>query len=206
MKKASLRHTEKSAPCHPRRGGGYLRITGGTHSSRRLQVPDLPDLRPAQDRVRAAVFSALGALVPEAHILDLFAGTGAYGLEALSRGASSAIFVEQEFRTAAALRQNISSLQYESPVIESSVESWLPRATPTSFDLIFLDPPYDKTGAELSLWPVVQGLHLLLRPNGRIIWEHSCSSKWSPLTPLKTVWHREYGRSSVSFLVHPVVR
>ncbi|NDI17902.1 MAG: hypothetical protein EBY83_08090, partial [Verrucomicrobia bacterium] len=144
--------------------------------------------------------------VPMREILDLFAGTGAYGLEALSRGASSAIFVEQEFRTAAALRQNISSLQYDSPVIESSVEAWLPRATPASFDLIFLDPPYDRTGAELSLWPVVQGLHLLLRPNGRVIWEHSCSSKWSPLAPIETVWHREYGRSSVSFLAHPVVR
>ena len=206
MKKASLRHTEKQVQCHPRRGAGFLRITGGTHSSRRLQVPDLPDLRPAQDRVRAAVFSALAALVPQARILDLFAGTGAYGLEALSRGAASALFIEQDFRTAAALRQNISSLQYDSPVIESPVESWLPRAAPASFDLIFLDPPYDKTGAELSLWPSVKGLDLLLNPGGRIIWEHSVSSRWSPSTPLETVWHREYGSSSVSFLAHPVVR
>lgn len=200
MKQASSRHTEKSPPCHHRRGGGFLRITGGVHSSRRLLVPDLLGLRPAQDRVRAAVFSALGALVPEARVLDLFAGTGAYGLEALSRGATSALFVEQDFRTAAALRQNLTALRYEFPVLDTPVESWIPRAPISSFDLIFLDPPYDQTGAELSLWKTIQGLDTLLAPGGRIIWEHSCSSKWSPKKPVQEVWHRKYGRSSVSFL------
>jgi 16S rRNA (guanine966-N2)-methyltransferase len=205
-KKPSLGDREEKAPCHSRRGGGFLRITAGVHRSRRLLVPNLPGLRPAQDRVRAAVFSALGALVPEARVLDLFAGTGSYGIEALSRGARSTLFIEQDSRTAEALRQNLSSLNYDSPILQTPVESWLPRATESSFDLIFLDPPYDQTGAELSRWKVTQGLDRLLAPGGRIIWEHHPSSKWSPQTPLCEIWHREYGRSSVSFLAHPVTR
>ncbi|NBR70618.1 MAG: 16S rRNA (guanine(966)-N(2))-methyltransferase RsmD [Proteobacteria bacterium] len=183
-----------------------MRITAGTHRSRRLFVPDLPGLRPAQDRVRAAVFSALGALVPEARVLDLFAGTGAYGIEALSRGAQSALFVEQDSLTCEALRQNLESLGYSFPVLSTPVEKWLPGAPAASFDIIFLDPPYDQTGAELSNWKVIQGIHRLLAPGGRVVWEHHASSRWSPPEPLRNVWHREYGRSSVTFLAAPVAR
>lgn len=200
MRKPPPRHTEGKAPCHPRRGGGLLRITGGTHSSRRLTVPDLPGLRPAQDRVRAAVFSALGTLVPESKVLDLFAGTGSYGLEALSRGAASALFVEHNSRTAEALRQNLASLRYDFPIIESSVENWIPTAAAESFDLIFLDPPYDQTPDELSSWNVTSGLERLLSPQGRIVWEHSHQSRWSTESPLRQVWWREYGQTCVSFL------
>ncbi|MDA0324629.1 MAG: 16S rRNA (guanine(966)-N(2))-methyltransferase RsmD [Verrucomicrobia bacterium] len=203
--KPSKGHREEKPPCHSRRGGGFLRITAGIHRSRQLIVPPLPGLRPAQDRVRAAVFSALGALVPESRVLDLFAGTGAYGIEALSRGAQSALFIEQNTRTADALRENLTSLHYSFPVLATAVENWLPQATGL-FDLIFLDPPYDQTGAELSQWKVIQGLERLLAPGGRIVWEHHTSSKWSPAEPLQQVWHRTYGRSSVSFLAAPDLR
>ena len=199
MKKPSKGHREEKAACQSRRGGGFLRITAGIHKSRRLTVPPLPGLRPAQDRVRAAVFSALGALVPESRVLDLFAGTGAYGIEALSRGAQSALFVEQNPRVAEALRKNLLTLNYSFPVLTNPVESWLPQST-ALFDLIFLDPPYDQTGAELSCWKVVQGIERLLAPGGRIIWEHHLSSQWTPEEPLQQVWHRTYGRSAVSFL------
>jgi len=205
MKKPSKGHREEKAACQSRRGGGFLRITAGIHKSRRLTVPPLPGLRPAQDRVRAAVFSALGALVPESRVLDLFAGTGAYGIEALSRGAQSALFVEQNPRAAEALRKNLLTLNYSFPVLTNPVESWLPQST-ALFDLIFLDPPYDQTGAELSCWKVVQGIERLLAPGGRIIWEHHLSSKWTPEEPLQQVWHRTYGRSAVSFLAAPVAR
>ena len=84
--------------------------------------------------------------MPDAQVLDLFAGTGAYGIEALSRGAKSALFIEQNSRTAEALQQNLASLDYSSPVLTSPVENWLPQAT-GQYDLIFLDPPYDQTGA-----------------------------------------------------------
>jgi len=153
--------------------------------------------------VRAAVFSALGNLVPESRVLDLFAGTGSYGLEALSRGASSALFIEQNNRTAEALRKNLASLKYDFPVLESPVEMWIPRATEPPFDLIFLDPPYDQTSQELSEWKTVAGLDRLLAPGGRVIWEHSHQSTWKAPSPLQEVWRREYGQTCVSFLRHP---
>jgi 16S rRNA G966 N2-methylase RsmD len=82
------------------------------------------------------------------------------------------------------------------------VESWLPTAPAESFDLIFLDPPYDQTPEELSTWNMTTGLDRLLTPKGRIVWEHSHRVKWSAETPLKEVWRREYGQTCVSFLAH----
>ena len=137
--------------------------------------------------------------MPDARVLDLFAGTGAYGIEALSRGSKSALFIEQNSRTAEALQQNLGSLEYSFPVLTTPVENWLPQAK-DQYDLIFLDPPYDQTGAELSRWKVIQGLERLLAPSGRIIWEHHTSSVWSPQEPLREVWRRTYGRSTVTFL------
>ena len=160
----------------------------------------IPGLRPAQDRVRAAVFSALANWVPNARVLDLFAGTGAYGLEALSRGAQSAVFIEHNHRTAEALRGNLESLGYNFPVLETPVENWIPSSPSESFDLIFLDPPYDQTPEELSSWNTTSGLDRLLAPGGRIVWEHSHKGKWTPDSPLKEVWRREYGQTCVSFL------
>ena len=201
MRSTSNRHKERSAPCHPRRSGlGHLRITGGIHCSRQLEVPVIPGLRPAQDRVRAAVFSALANWVPDARVLDLFAGTGAYGIEALSRGAKSALFIEHNHRTAESLRHNLETLDYNFPVLETPVENWIPSGPAESFDLIFLDPPYDQTPEELSSWNVTAGLDRLLAPKGRIIWEHSHRAKWSTETPLHEAWRREYGQTCISFL------
>ena len=179
---------------------GHLRITGGIHCSRQLEVPAIPGLRPAQDRVRAAVFSALANWIPDAHVLDLFAGTGAYGLEALSRGAKSALFIEHHHRTAESLRHNLDSLGYNFPVLQIPAENWIPTAPAETFDLIFLDPPYDQTPEELSSWNVTHGLDRLLATGGRIVWEHSHRAQWSVETPLKEVWRREYGQTCVSFL------
>lgn len=165
-------------------------------------MPVIPGLRPAQDRVRAAVFSALANWIPDARVLDLFAGTGSYGLEALSRGAKTALFLEQNHRTAESLRHNLESLGYNFPVLETPVESWLPTAPAESFDLIFLDPPYDQTPEELSTWNITTGLDRLLAPKGRMVWEHSHRTKWGTETPLKEVWRREYGQTCVSFLAH----
>ena len=179
---------------------GHLRITGGVHCSRQLEVPVIPGLRPAQDRVRAAVFSALANRMPEARVLDLFAGTGAYGLEALSRGAQSALFIESNHRTAESLRRNLETLGYKFPVLETPVENWIPSAPTESFDLIFLDPPYDQTPEELSSWKTTAGLDRLLAPGGRVVWEHAHRAKCSTESPLQEVWRREYGQTCVSFL------
>lgn len=179
---------------------GHLRITGGVHCSRQLNVPAIPGLRPAQDRVRAAVFSALANWVPDSRVLDLFAGTGSYGIEALSRGAQSALFIEHHHHVAESLRNNLEALGYNFPVLETPVETWIPTAPFGSFDLIFLDPPYDQAPEELSAWSVTADLDRHLAPKGRIVWEHARKAKWSMDSPLREIWRREYGQSCVSFL------
>ena len=125
-----------------------MRITGGRAKGILLKAPNSPTLRPAMDRMRQAVFSSLGPVVSGVHVLDLFAGTGSYGLEALSRGAQACIFVEKDPRCIQALRENVKivakSMRCENPavtVICRDVLKW--RMLPEQgADLIFVDPPY----------------------------------------------------------------
>ena len=119
-----------------------MRITAGEFGSRTLKVPDT-DIRPTQDRVREAVFSSLGDLVIDARILDLYAGTGSYGLEALSRGAASAHFVEKNLKTTKILRENIEMLGLEASrtaIHQQDVATFLGGRS-AFYDLIFIDPP-----------------------------------------------------------------
>ena len=122
-----------------------MRIVAGTSRGRRLVVPDGTDVRPTSDRVRESVFNALYSLddaVDGATVLDLFAGTGALGLEALSRGAAHVTFVENDRGAATALKANIESLGFaaQSAVVRADARRWQPGH---GFDLAFLDPPYD---------------------------------------------------------------
>ena len=126
-----------------------MRIVAGSARGRRLVVPDGTDVRPTSDRVREAVFNALYSLddaIAGATVLDLFAGTGALGLEALSRGAAAATFVEHHRGAAAALTTNIEALGFAgvATVVRADARRWLPGAP--NFDVAFLDPPYDFNG------------------------------------------------------------
>jgi 16S rRNA (guanine966-N2)-methyltransferase len=123
-----------------------VRIVAGSARGRRLAVPEGTDVRPTSDRVREAVFNALYSLdeaVDGAAVLDLFAGTGALGLEALSRGAASVTFVENNRQAAVALTDNIATLDFgdRSTVIRADGRRWL--SATAHFDIAFLDPPYD---------------------------------------------------------------
>ncbi len=118
-----------------------MRIIAGKAKGRRLVAPDTPATRPVTDRVREAVFSMVGAWVEEARVLDLYAGSGSFGLEALSRGAARATFVENGNRALEALRSNIESVAIGGTVVSSSVEDFLSRAD-GEFDLVFMDPPW----------------------------------------------------------------
>ncbi len=120
---------------------GRIRVIGGSLRNSRIEVPDLPGLRPTTDRVRETLFNWLQPVVDGARCLDLYAGTGALGLEALSRGAAAVTFVEREPRLAAALKANLARLKVEGEVIADDAARWLQgRARP--FDLVFLDPPF----------------------------------------------------------------
>ncbi|WP_035592755.1 16S rRNA (guanine(966)-N(2))-methyltransferase RsmD [Halomonas salina] len=145
--------SRSSTPGRPRGGkqatsrpAGQLRIIGGEHRRRRLPVLDSPGLRPTPDRVRETLFNWLGMATPGARVLDLFAGTGALGLEALSRGAAEATLVERDTRVARALSDNLATLGIASAEVAVAdalgyLEAGLGEAR-SPFSLIFLDPPF----------------------------------------------------------------
>ncbi|MDF3920450.1 16S rRNA (guanine(966)-N(2))-methyltransferase RsmD [Salinicola salarius] len=123
------------------RGSGQLRLIGGDFRRRKLPIPESPGLRPTPDRVRETLFNWLAFDIAGRRVLDLYAGTGALGLEALSRGAAQALFVESTAHVAAALEANIAMLGAAGQVHRTDVERFL-AGTPAAFDIVFLDPPF----------------------------------------------------------------
>ncbi|WGZ95361.1 MAG: 16S rRNA (guanine(966)-N(2))-methyltransferase RsmD [Candidatus Thiothrix putei] len=151
-----------------------LRIIGGEWRSRKLRFADVPGLRPTPDRVRETLFNWLQTQVPGARCLDLFAGSGALGLEALSRGASEVVMVEKHPAAAKALRDNIALLGAQQAVlVHDDAFRYLQRET-GAFDLIFLDPPFRKNLLE----PVLETLlaKSLLNPDGMIYLEQEADA------------------------------
>lgn len=121
---------------------GQLRIIGGQWRGRKLQFPLAEGLRPTGDRIRETLFNWLAPEIEGAHCLDLFAGSGALGLEALSRGAASCTFVENSRSAAEAIRQHLEKLGSTAGTIsQMSALNWL-QANTQKFDIIFLDPPF----------------------------------------------------------------
>lgn len=137
------RSPRRSPPAHASapRGTGQVRIIGGRWRGTKLAVPDRPGLRPSGDRVRETLFNWLMPVLPGARVLDLFAGTGALGLEALSRGAAHATLVERDPGLAAALRDACVRLGAQATVVAQDALAWLAGQQAT-FDLVFLDPPF----------------------------------------------------------------
>ncbi len=122
---------------------GRLRIVAGNWRSRLLEIAEVPGLRPTSARIRETVFNWLAPRIAGARCLDLFAGTGALGLEALSRGAADCVFVEKSAKAAQTLRANIATLQAENAVIlELSAANFLQQGRSTPFDIVYLDPPF----------------------------------------------------------------
>ena len=123
---------------------GKVRIIGGRWRRRLLRIPDATDLRPTPDRVRETLFNWLAADLPGARCLDLFAGSGALGFEAASRGASRVVLVEHDARVAAHLVQQAAMLGAEQvQVVCADGPSWV-MSTQERFDVLFLDPPYGR--------------------------------------------------------------
>ncbi|MEE9178117.1 MAG: 16S rRNA (guanine(966)-N(2))-methyltransferase RsmD [Acidimicrobiia bacterium] len=120
-----------------------MRIIAGSARGRRIKAPDTSRTRPVTDRAREAVFSAIGSWVNQAVVADLYAGSGSFGLEALSRGAGSVVFVENGRKALITLRSNIATVALGGRVVEATVESFLNRCD-DRFDLVFMDPPWDQ--------------------------------------------------------------
>ena len=132
---------------HANRANSHvLRIIGGRHRSRKLRFPEGVDIRPTPDRVRETLFNWLQPRIVDAMVLDLFAGSGALGLEALSRGAARVTFIEKDRRAATAIEAVAREWQEtEASVVCADALGWLaqPRLAEEQFNIVFLDPPYD---------------------------------------------------------------
>jgi 16S rRNA (guanine966-N2)-methyltransferase len=124
---------------------GKVRVIGGRWRGTRLAVFDRPGLRPTADRVRETLFNWLVPALPGARVLDLFAGTGALGIEAVSRGASHAVLVERDPAAAQALRDTAAKLQGGDAlvVVQTDALAWLHAQPDCAFDIAFVDPPFD---------------------------------------------------------------
>lgn len=177
-----------------------MRIIAGSARGIPLQAP--PSVtRPTMDRVRAAIFSMLGETVPNATILDLFAGTGAMGIEALSRGATEAIFIDNNRKAVELIHKNLTATRCKGLVYQSDACRYLNRLAEqhSSFDLIFADPPYAKKGEKNLASELLDSPHLLtvMKKDGLLILE--CEKK--QLLPdhplLETLIDRTYGITRV---------
>ncbi|MCP4678249.1 MAG: 16S rRNA (guanine(966)-N(2))-methyltransferase RsmD [Deltaproteobacteria bacterium] len=181
-----------------------MRIVAGQARGRKLIVPKGREVRPTADRVREALFSMLGSRISNARVLDLFAGTGALGLEALSRGAASAVFVEKSKSVRMILKKNITNLGFESKagVIPGDARSTLRvlKNDAVKFDVVFLDPPYAGTLLEETLGAI--GAQGLLEQEAFVIAEHPRGEK--PVLPksLRIVATKSYGGTDLSIVEH----
>jgi 16S rRNA (guanine966-N2)-methyltransferase len=156
------------------------------------------------DQVRAAIFSSLAEVVVGARVLDLFSGTGAIGLEAISRGAASATLVEKDRRAHQSIQRNLEKTRLTATVMESDVFTYLDRMAPAAgFDLIFADPPYAKRPGDRDFTPELlasESLRRALAPDGIFVLEHLPGAK----LPLGERWEcfrqKRYGTTEVAFL------
>ena len=150
-----------------------IRIIGGEHRSRQLKVLDRPGLRPTPDRVRETLFNWLAADISGARVLDGFAGSGALGFEALSRGAAWCDFVEKDTAAANLIQQNIELLRLNqrAKVVRQDALVFLKQAPSQPYDVVFLDPPYASELLAQALLPLHQPGWLAR--NAKIFIEHS---------------------------------
>ena len=130
---------------------GRIRIIGGSLRGSKLDVPGSPGLRPTPDRVRETVFNWLMPVIDGARCLDLFAGTGALGIEALSRGAASVDFVECDAKLAALLRANLTRLKQTARVLQERASQFLQAHAGVDYDIAFVDPPFAEDLWETTL-------------------------------------------------------
>ncbi len=172
-----------------------MRVIGGLARGRRLHAPRGRQTRPTSDYLREVLFDLLGQQVAGRSFLDLYAGTGAVGIEALSRGASGAVFVEHDRSALAWLRRNLeaSGLMERAEVVPAEVLRYLRRGASTlhRFDMIFLDPPYSAADAATALLLIAS--KGLLAPAGIVIVERSSQSASIPapggIAQVQTVRH-----------------
>lgn len=179
---------------------GKLRIIGGKWRSRQISFNDAPGLRPTTDRIRETLFNWLAPFIDEANCLDLFAGSGALGFEALSRGAAKVTFVDSSLDVIKILQENTLKLQADNAeFICAKCPDKIPKLTHVPFDIIFLDPPFNKD----LIAPTLDWLQTnnLLRPPSLIYIEAEKELTLLPVLDDWQVWREKSTSSLVYYLL-----
>jgi 16S rRNA (guanine966-N2)-methyltransferase len=180
-----------------------MRVIAGSAGGVRLAVPKR-GVRPTMDRVKAAIFSSLGEAIIGARVLDLFAGSGALGIEALSRGAASVIFVEDDRQSAEAIEKNLAKTNLKGRVRHQDVFDFLrQRWVAEKFQIIFADPPYEKTQRDKSHTETLlnnKSLPQLLGSNGIFVLEKSPTDTLPRTKLWRVIRQKTYGATEVLFL------
>jgi 16S rRNA (guanine966-N2)-methyltransferase len=183
-----------------------LRIIGGVHRGRRLLVPAGDTVRPTSNRAREALFNILshgtfaaeGLPFADCPVLDAFAGTGGFGLEALSRGASAAAFIENGREALTALRRNVNALGEADRTHIVAGDATRPPRAPFGFAVAFLDPPYGSGLAAVAL-PAMAATGWLA-PGALAVVELAAAEQWMPLSGFTPIDERVYGAARLVFL------
>ncbi|UCG91708.1 MAG: 16S rRNA (guanine(966)-N(2))-methyltransferase RsmD [candidate division WOR-3 bacterium] len=173
-----------------------MKIIGGRNKGRKIKVSKR-GIRPTKGIIRGAIFNIIAQRLQNAHVLDIFAGSGALGLEAVSRGAQNCVFIEKKPNM---LLQNIKnfSLVNKTKVIAADFRSGLKRMSNTQFDIIFVDPPYNKKYIEITLTLIDK--RKLLKRGGIIVAEHSVREEFTLPDALCFIKKKHYRDTVVSFI------
>jgi 16S rRNA (guanine(966)-N(2))-methyltransferase RsmD len=173
-------------------------ITGGEARGRRIASPEGLAVRPTASKIRQAFFNILGAQIHDARFLDVFAGSGLMGFEALSRGAAHLVSIEENRKMVRAIETTLQMLGFEATVLSGDFRAHIPKLGEDAFDIIFADPPY-KTPFAGTLLRLIDR-HPVLKPGGMLIIEHTLGYKFpQDIERLKFSNTRNYGQTGLSF-------
>lgn len=173
-----------------------MRIIAGTHRGQRIAAPRGRDTRPTSDRVRENAFNLIGP-IDDADVLDLYAGSGAFGLEALSRGAATAVFVESDRAACRTIEANLDKLRLQGSVIRQDAARALAQ-TERRYDVILCDPPYDSGDHDR----IAPHLGRLLAPDGVLVYESSGRADPPAVPGLEVRTSRKYGSARLTLFEH----
>lgn len=173
-----------------------IRIVAGVLGGRFLISPNRISTHPMSERARSAIFSMLNTSILDARVLDAFAGSGALGLEALSRGVREVTFIESDRVASKIIQENVDSLDIskKSIVINTTVNNWLNTSNTDEFDLIFADPPYHR-----PQFSTIHKLFGLLKVGGIMILSHSGRGGTPDKTGIVVVDNRSYANACITF-------
>ncbi len=180
-----------------------MRIIGGTYRGKKLNTPPTNHIRPTTDRMRETLFNILehgtGPGIHGSRVLDLFAGTGALGIEALSRGAEHVTFVDNDRRSAKLISQNLAEIQNPENIDVLTLNAWSLVKNLGQFDVIFIDPPYHQELINPTLSNIVK--NALLIEDGIIMIEYAYDENPEIPHPLEEIKKRKMGDASFSLLI-----